>query len=124
MDPLGFALEHFDAVGKWRETDSGAPINATIDWSGVTVNNPNEFRKALISRKDEFIRTVCEKLMTYALGRGVDFSDAPTVRQLGRELSQSDNRWSVLVLGIVESPQFNMRKATGVSAAPAVASNR
>jgi hypothetical protein len=124
MDPLGFALEHFDAVGKWRETDSGAPINATIDWSGITVDSPNAFREALISRKYEVIRTVSEKLMTYALGRGVDFTDASTVRQLGRELAQGDNRWSVLVLGIVKSPQFQMRRATGASTTSSVASNR
>jgi hypothetical protein len=124
MDPLGFALEHFDAVGKWRETDGGAPINATIDWSGVTVDNPAAFREALISRKYEIIRTVCEKLMTYALGRGVDFTDAPTVRQLGRELAQDNNHWSALVLGIVKSPQFQMRRATGASSTASLASNR
>jgi hypothetical protein len=124
MDPLGFAMEHFDAVGKWRETDGGAPINATIDWSGITVDNPTAFRQALISRQYEVIRTVSEKLMTYALDRGVDFTDAPTVRQLDRELAQADNRWSVLVLGIVKSPQFQMRRATGASTTASVAGNR
>jgi hypothetical protein len=119
MDPLGFALEHFDAVGKWRETDMGAEINSTINWSGRVVDSPKAFREALLSRKDEFIRTVTEKLLTYALGRGVDSFDAPTVRQIGRELAQNDYRWSSLVLGIARSAPFEMRRAPGPDAVPA-----
>jgi uncharacterized protein DUF1588/uncharacterized protein DUF1585/uncharacterized protein DUF1592 len=113
MDPLGFALEHYDAIGKWRETDTGAEINSTITWAGRTVDSPRAFREALLSRSDEFIRTVAEKLFTYALGRGVDFSDAPVVRQLTRDLGQNENRWSTLVLDIVKTPQFQMRRTTG-----------
>ncbi len=119
MDPLGFALEHFDAVGRWRETDMGAEINSTITWSGRVVDSPKAFREALLSRKDEFIRTVTEKLLTYALGRGVDSFDAPTVRQIDRELAQNDYRWSSLVLGIARSAPFEMRRAAGSDAAPA-----
>jgi hypothetical protein len=116
IDPPGFALEHFDAVGKWRETDGGAPINSTIEWSGATIDSPAAFRAALLSRSYEFKRTVIEKLMTYALGRGVDLSDAPTVRQIGRDLDQnrgSQNRdcWSTLITDIVKSSQFQMRRA-------------
>ncbi len=117
MDPLGFALEHFDAVGKWRETDMGAEINSTITWSGRVVDSPKAFREALLSRKDEFIRTVTEKLLTYALGRGVDSFDAPTVRQIDRDLAQNDYRWSSLVLGIARSAPFEMRRAAGSDAA-------
>ncbi|MBZ5607285.1 MAG: DUF1592 domain-containing protein [Acidobacteriia bacterium] len=118
MDPLGFALEHFDAVGKWRDTDMGAEINSTINWSGRMVDSPKAFREALLSRKDEFIRTVTEKLLTYALGRGVEYFDAPTVRQIDRELAQNDYRWSSLVLGIARSSPFEMRRAPGPDATP------
>jgi hypothetical protein len=108
MDPLGFALEHYDAIGKWRETDSGAEINSTIKLSGKTIDSPAAFRAALLDRKDEFIRTVVEKLMTYALNRGVEYTDAPTVRQFTRNLQQNDNHWSILIADIVKSPQFQM----------------
>jgi hypothetical protein len=113
MDPLGFALEHFDATGRWRENDQGAEINSTISWSGRTVDSPKTFREALLSRSDEFNRTVTEKLLTYALGRGVEYSDAPTVRQLDRDLARNDHRWSTLILGIVNSTPFQMRRAPG-----------
>src|SRR5207237_5229932 len=103
MDPLGFALEHFDATGKWREDDGGAPINSTITMSGVTANTMKDFREALIARNYEFIRTVTEKLLTYGLNRGVDYTDAQTIRKMGRELARDDYRWSTLVLGIVNS---------------------
>jgi hypothetical protein len=111
IDPPGFALEHFDAVGKWRETDGGAPINSTIEWSGATIDSPAAFRAALLSRSYEFKRTVIEKLMTYALGRGVDLSDAPTVRQIGRDLDQNRDCWSTLITDIVKSSQFQMRRS-------------
>jgi hypothetical protein len=110
MDPLGFALEHFDATGKWRENDDGAEINTSVVLSGAKVNTLNEFREALIARKYEFTRTVAEKLLTYALGRGLVYSDAPAVRQLGRELAQNDYRWSSLVFGVVQSAPFRMRR--------------
>ena len=111
MDPLGFALEHFDAIGRWRETDGGAQINATITWKGDTIDSPRAFREALLASGDEFIRTLTEKLMTYALGRGVDYYDAPTVRRIVRDLALDDYRWSSLVLGIVASEPFQMRRA-------------
>jgi hypothetical protein len=111
MDPLGFALEHFDATGRWRENDQGAEINAKINWSGKTIQSPKEFREALLSRQDQFIRTVTEKLLTYAVDRGVDYSDGPTVREIDRELARAGDRWSGLIMGIVKSPPFEMRKA-------------
>jgi mono/diheme cytochrome c family protein len=111
MDPLGFALEHYDAIGRWRETDGGAPINATITWQGDTIDSPRAFREMLLGSGDEVVRTITEKLMTYALGRGVDQADAPAVRRIVRELAASDHRWSALVLGIVESDQFQRRRA-------------
>jgi len=118
MDPLGFALEHFDAIGKWRETDSGAPINATINWAGRTVDTPKAFREALIARRDEYVQNMVEKLLTYALGRGVDYADQPTVRHIARHLDRQGHRWSALLFGIVSSPQFQMRRVTGTSAGP------
>ncbi len=111
MDPLGFALEHYDAIGKWRETDTGAEINSTITWFGNTIDSPKAFREALLNRGNEFNKNVVEKLLTYALGRGVDFSDAPTVRRLVADLGRNDYRWSALVLGIVKSTPFQMRRA-------------
>ena len=121
MDPLGFALEHFDAIGRWRETDGGAAINATITLDDATIDSPRAFREALLGQGTEFVRTVTEKLLTYALGRGVNYYDAPTVRQLVRELEQADYRWSVLVEGIVNSPPFQMRLVPAPADTPATA---
>lgn len=112
MDPLGFAMEHFDAIGQWRDTDGGAAINSTIALSNATIDSPRAFREALLGEGDNaFLRTVTEKLLTYALGRGVTYADAPTVRQLIRDLTRDDYRWSSLVLGIVKSRPFQMRRA-------------
>ncbi len=114
IDPLGFALEHYDAVGKWRETDEGADINATVTLSGRTVASQEAFHQALLNQGNEaFVRTVTEKLLTYALGRGLGYRDATTVRRIVRELGRSDYRWSALVLGIIESEPFQMRQAPG-----------
>ena len=111
IDPLGFALEHYDAVGEWRETDDGADINATITLSGRTVDSPAAFREALLAEGHEaFVRTVAEKLLTYALGRGLDHRDAPTVRGIVGDLEQGGYRWSALVLSIVGSDPFQMRQ--------------
>jgi hypothetical protein len=111
MDPLGFALEHFNAIGKWREDDEGATINSAITLRGTNVDSPQAFREALLRQGDEFVRTVVEKLLTYALGRGIDYTDAPTVRQLMRDASRDDYRWSSLLLGIVGSAPFQQRIA-------------
>jgi hypothetical protein len=109
MDPLGFALEHYDAVGKFRENDGGAAIDSQIVFHGAKVDSPKAFREALLGQGDEFVRTVSEKLLIYALGRGLTYSDAAVVRQLVRELRQNDYRWSSLLLGIIESDPFQMR---------------
>ncbi len=111
MDPLGFVLEHFDAIGRWRDTDGGAPINPAITWHGQSVDSPATFRQALLASGDEVVRTVVEKLMTYALGRGADdYHDAPAVRRIVRDLAGDGYRWSSLVLAIVASDQFQMRQ--------------
>ncbi len=132
MDVLGFALEHYDAVGRWRATDGGAPIDARITLAGRLVDGPRAFREALLGYGHHaFVRTVVEKLLTYALGRGLGYGDAPVVRRLVRELARNDYRWSALVQGIVESAPFRMRRAShagaagpGPTAAPAARQER
>jgi hypothetical protein len=114
MDPLGFAMEHFDAIGQWRETDGGLPIDATISWSGDTIRSPRELREMLL-RGSDFVRTATEKMLTFALGRGIEHYDAPLVRQLVRDLKRDEYRWSALVLGIVRSLPFQMRRAAGAN---------
>ena len=113
MDPLGFALEHFDGIGQWRDTDDGASIDAAIVWRGQKVDSARAFREALVSDPYEFVYAVAEKLLTFALGRGLEFYDAPTVRQVVRSLERDDYRWSSLILGIVQSQPFRMRRASG-----------
>ena len=112
MDPLGFALDNFDAIGKWRTTETAARI--PIDVSGVlpdgtTFQGPVELREILLSHPEQFVTTVTEKLLTYALGRGVEYYDQPAVREIMREAVRNDYRWSALILGIVESEPFQMR---------------
>jgi cytochrome c5 len=112
MDPLGFALENFDAIGKWRATEGQVPIDASgVLPDGTKFGGPDEFRLALLARRDEFVRTFTEKLMTYALGRAVAYSDMPAVRAIVREAAPSDYRWSSLIVGIVKSQPFQMRAA-------------
>ena len=113
MDPLGFALENFDAVGKYRAVD--AESKTPIDSSGQLVDGqkfdgPAEFRRLLLARQQDFVRTVAEKLMTYALGRGVEYYDQPVLRQILRDAAAHDNRWSAIVKGIVASAPFQYRQ--------------
>jgi hypothetical protein len=110
MDPLGFALEHFDGIGRWRETDGGAAINANVSLDGANIDSMRSFREALLARRHEFVQTVTEKLMTYALGRGLEYFDAPVIRQMVRDLEQDGYRWSSLVLAVVRSAPFQMRR--------------
>jgi mono/diheme cytochrome c family protein len=110
MDPLGLSLENFDAIGQWRTTDAGHAIDASgVLLDGTKVNGPRELRQALIAQKMQFVKTVTEKLLTYALGRGLEYYDAPTVRAIDRSAAAGDYRWSSVVLGIVKSAAFQMR---------------
>jgi hypothetical protein len=110
MDPLGFALENFNAIGKWRTTEVGSPIDTTGTFpDGTRFSGPAEFRQVLLGRRDEFVRTFTEKLLTYALGRGVEYYDMPDLRKIVRDAMPSDYRWSSLVLGIAKSAPFQMR---------------
>ena len=112
MDPLGFALENFDAIGRWRTTDAGAPIDAAaVLADGVTTfEGPAGLRRVLLGRSEQFVETVTEKLLTYALGRGLEYYDRPVVRAITRDAASNDYRWSSLILGVVESAPFRMRK--------------
>ena len=112
MDPIGFALENFDALGAWRWNDSGFAVDATgqlVD--GTKVDGPASVRRSLVGHFDAFIRTFTEKLLTYALGRGVEYYDMPTVRAIDREAASQGNRFSSFILGIVRSTPFQMRRA-------------
>ena len=122
MDPLGFALENFDAIGRWRDSDGGADIDATIELSGATVDSPRAFRQALLSEgHGEFVRTVAEKLLTYALGRGVMYYDAPAIRRIVRALEGDDYRWSSVVQQVVGSEPFRMQRIPDAGDVPSAA---
>jgi mono/diheme cytochrome c family protein len=111
MDPLGFSLENFDATGKWRTMDGGNPIDTTgLAPDGFPLNGPADLRTYLDSHADQFVNTVASKLMTYALGRGVEFYDAPALRKVMKDAEANGYRWSSLVLGIVKSTPFQMRR--------------
>jgi hypothetical protein len=113
MDPLGFALENFDGIGRWRLTsEARTPIDAAGALpDGTRFEGPAQLRTLLVSRREEFVGALTEKLLTYALGRGVDYYDAPAVRAIVREAAPGGYRWSSLVLGIVKSPPFQMRRS-------------
>ena len=113
MDPLGFALEHFDAIGKWRATgEGGDPIDASgVFPDGTEFEGLAGLKAMLLSRDEQFVQTVLEKLATYALGRGLEHYDMPAVRRIMREAAPGDYRWSDLVLGIVESTPFQLRRS-------------
>ena len=112
MDPLGFALENFDAIGQWRTTEAKTPIDASgVLPDGTKFQGPAELREILLSRHEEFVHTLTEKLFTYALGRAVEYYDIPVIRKITREAAPSDYRWSSLVGGIVSSPPFQMRRS-------------
>ena len=113
MDPLGFALENFDAVGAWRDFDeTGEPVDNRGSWpSGVELNGVSSLRALLLDYDDQFVRTVTEKLMSYALGRPLEYFDQPTVRQIVRDAEDGGYRWSSIVLGIAKSPAFLMRQS-------------
>jgi hypothetical protein len=110
MDPIGFSLENFDLIGRWRNTEHGTKIDASgqlVD--GTQLDGPASLRSALVSRSDVFVRTMTEKLLTYATGRALRYYDMPVVRGIAREAAGNNNRFSSLILGIVKSEAFQMR---------------
>jgi hypothetical protein len=109
FEPIGLALENFDAVGAWRTLDEGQPIDATgVLVDGTKVDGVASLRDVLLRRSDQFVRVVTEKLVTYALGRGVEYGDMPLVRSIVRDSASNKYKFSSLVLGIVKSPAFQM----------------
>jgi mono/diheme cytochrome c family protein len=112
MDPLGFSLENFDAIGTWRERDARVAIDASgtlVD--GSKVNGPVTLREALLSRPDAFAQTLTEKLAIYALGRGLEYTDMPEIRKIVRASARNNYRFSTLILGVVQSAPFQMKRS-------------
>jgi hypothetical protein len=110
IDPLGFALENYDATGQWRTTDAGAPIDASGTLpDGTVVDGPRALRQALTARPEVFVGTLTEKMLTYALGRGLETYDMPVVRGIVDGAARDDYRFSSIILGIVKSMPFRMR---------------
>jgi hypothetical protein len=112
MDPLGFALENFDGVGAWRTRDSGTSVDPSTELAdGIKIDGPIALREALLRDPEIFVTTMTEKLLIYALGRGLEPSDMPAVRGVVREAARQNYRWSSIVSEIVNSVPFQMRIA-------------
>jgi hypothetical protein len=114
MDPLGFGLENFNAVGGWRKEDGGAAVDSSGELpGGVKFSGPAELKKVLLSRRDQFVRCLTEKLMTYALGRGMDEADQPVIARIAEGVAKQDHRFAALVTEIVKSDPFTRRRGEG-----------
>jgi len=125
MDPVGFALENFDAVGRWRTEEHGESIDSSamlVD--GSQIDGAIGLRTALLRYSDSFVQTVTEKLMTYALGRGLEYYDMPTVRSIARSAQRNDYRFSSIVMGIVASDAFRMRATETLPEATEIVADR
>ena len=113
MDPIGFALENFDADASWRTKqggEGGTPIDAKVVlFDGQQVDGPVALQQALLRYSPQFVRIFVERMMTYAVGRGVEYTDMPTIRAITNEVAKDDNRLSAVVMGVVKSPKFQMR---------------
>jgi hypothetical protein len=110
MDPLGFSLENFDATGRWRLREAAGVVDASGQLAdGSPVDGPAALRKAILKHPEQFVRTMTEKMLTYALGRGLEYYDLPTVRSIARDAAAQNNRFSSIVLGIVRSTPFQMK---------------
>ena len=114
MDPIGFAMENFDAVGRWRERDGEQPIDATgVFPEGTKFDGIPGLKKELLRQPEQFVGTVAERLLMYAVGRNLQYYDAPTVRAVMREAESANYTLASLVLGVVKSRPFQMREAGG-----------
>ena len=112
IDPIGLALENFDVTGLWRIKDAGVSIDpSTVLYDGTPLNGPGSLRQAILQYSDAFVSNLTENLLTYALGRRVEYEDMPTVRAIAREAARSGNRFSSFVLSIVKSAPFQMSQA-------------
>jgi hypothetical protein len=114
IDPLGFALENFDAAGQWRTMDGKSPVDASgVLQDGTVVNGPTALRSWLVARPEVFVGNVTERMLTYALGRGLEPIDKPVIRNILRRASANDYRFLSVIQGIVESAPFQMRTKPG-----------
>jgi hypothetical protein len=114
MDPLGFAIENFDAIGQYRTTDSGIKMDLTgqlVD--GTKFAGTAELRSQLLRYSPQFVNTMTQRLLSYGLGRGLEYYDMPAVRHIDKEAAAHNNRFSSLVLGVVESQSFRTNQAVG-----------
>ena len=112
MDPLGFSLENFDAIGEWRTKEAAGTVDPSGQLAdGTPVGGPVALRAALLKHPEQFVRTITEKLLTYGLGRGLEYYDMPVVRAIARDAAGQRSRFSSIVLGIVKSPSFQLKKA-------------
>jgi hypothetical protein len=112
MDPFGFALENFDAIGLWRSNEAGQPIDASSELpDGTKIAGPADLKNVILSRRFEFVSTVIEKLMTYGMGRGTEYYDQPVIRDILRDTAADGHRWSSVIQAIVASTPFQMRMA-------------
>jgi hypothetical protein len=109
MDPLGFSLENFDALGKWRAVADNAPIDASASLpDGTQFKGVEGLRTLLVSHQDDFVRTLTERLLAYSVGRGVEYYDLPAVRKITKDAATDNYRWSSLIAGIIKSTPFTM----------------
>ena len=116
FEPMGYAMENFDAVGRFRTTDSGLPIDAKdVITDGTQLDGIASLRELTLRRGDLFARSVTEKLLTYALGRGLEYDDMPMVRAIARNASEEEYRFASLVMGVVRSPLFTMNQKLSVA---------
>lgn len=115
MDPIGFALDNFDGLGKWRDTEGEEVIDSSgVLPDGTTFDGPVGLRDILVHKKrDVFVENFTERLLTYALGRGVEEYDLPVVRKIARDAASDGQKWSSIILGIIKSKPFQLIQARG-----------
>jgi hypothetical protein len=125
MDPLGFALENYDAIGSWRVTSDGAAVDASASLpDGTVLQGAAGLKKLLANRRDSFANIFTQKLLTYALGREVEYYDFPAIRRIMRNAAGSNYRWSAIITGIVQSQPFQMSIARSRPPEKTAASNQ
>ncbi len=116
IDPIGLALENYDVTGRWRIKDGGSPVDPVGElYDGTEINGPQSLRAALLSRPEPLVRTFTEALMSYAIGRRIEYFDMPTIRQISRDAEAQGNRMSAFILGVVQSPAFRMSQMEAVT---------
>jgi hypothetical protein len=117
MDPIGFAMENFDAIGRWRDQDAGNPIDASGAFpGGEKFDGMAGLKAALLSHPEEFVSTITEKLMMYAIGRNVQYYDRPAIRAIIKQAARNNYTFASLVRGVVESAPFQMRETPAATA--------